>query len=138
MDANDDNSETYVIEASEEVSYNTLAREIYWLWDQAHQPGTLLNTEAKAQNCAVDLEASGERSLSVSKSAAGLDHSTVELVVTFLGGGFAHTVGRGAATASRDLWYKVILPYLVDRYGTNALKRKPKSDRSRDADRDGE
>ncbi|WP_250519110.1 hypothetical protein [Caballeronia sp. ATUFL_M1_KS5A] len=134
----DDDSETYIIEASEEVSYSTVAREIYTLWDQVHQPGTLLNSEAKAQHCAVDLTANVERSISVSKSSAGLDHSTVELVVTFLGGGFAHTVGRGAAAASRDLWHKVILPYLVDKYGTNALKRKHKSDRRKDVDRDGE
>ena len=67
------------------------------------------------------------RGYSSLESAAGLDHSVVEIVVAILGSKAASALGAGAKEVGRDLWRKVILPHLEQKYGLGVLKEKPKS-----------
>jgi hypothetical protein len=139
MNSPADEAISYIIETGPDVSFNVIAREIYQLWDEVHEAGTALNLDAVSKQCNfAGPESTGERGILVSKSAAGLDHSVIELVVTFMGGKFATTLGEGAKAASRDLWKKVILPYLQNKYGTNVLKEQPKGKQAHKAESDGQ
>lgn len=51
------------------------------------------------------------------KSAAGSDPSLIDLIVLLVGSGLVKTVAK-------DLWTKVLLPILIEKYGSSAIKQK--------------
>jgi hypothetical protein len=55
--------------------------------------------------------------VALNKSGAGFDPSLCELVVYLAGTEMAKTVAK-------DLWKKVLLPYLTAQFGTDAVKQK--------------
>ncbi|SDH78208.1 hypothetical protein SAMN04487926_10811 [Paraburkholderia steynii] len=115
----------YAIDTSSDVSFSVIAAEIYRAWDDAHTTGTELNRIAIANQCDLNTDPSeSERGIAVTKTAAGLDHTVVEVAVAILGSKAASVVGEGIRVGTRDLWTTVILPYLQNKYGTNVLKKK--------------
>jgi len=132
--ASAEESITYTIETGPDVSFAAVARDIYHAWDECHRPGSDLHREALEMGLvAADADVNAPRGISVSKSSAGMDHSTVELVVTILTGSAAvNAVGRGAATVCEDLWKTVILPRVQQKFGVGVLKERRKDEKTRE------
>jgi len=119
---------SYVIETGSQASFNALARDIYQAWSDILTPGTELHREAEAAKIDLSAYAGGDqRGIAVSKSAAGLDHSVVELVIAFLGSEAARAIGAGTKVVARDIWKTILLPLLQRKYGAKVLTENPKS-----------
>lgn len=84
-------------------------------WPQLKVSGSLLNQAALDAGFAID-ELPARDALSISKSGAPIVPGAFELLIAVVG-------SQAAARVGRDLWEKVLLPYLRRRWGDQAIER---------------
>ena len=111
--AHGDSEETFEYELKSGLSIAQLQRLSEEIWAEMKRPGSLAHARAaEAGYDAATLPASLKGVVTIAPSGAGLDPGTIALIVT------AGTV------VARDLWKKVLLPQIEDRWGKGAIKRK--------------
>lgn len=116
----------YEIDESADVEFAVLQHDIEQAWAEIKNPGSELNRLAEQRQCVLFDGVSENEELEVSKSSAGLDHSAIELVITFLSGGVGTAIlsntGKAIRVVAKDSWEKVILPYLESKYGRGVIR----------------
>ena len=105
----------YVID-NPSITLPKLNAEIAALWSALLTPESQVRKNAEAIGIPCDsLPREHGDIIAVDRSAAGLEMSLIEFIVTLTGTSAAQRVGR-------DLWVYVILPWLRQKYGDKALR----------------